>query len=104
MNPFQRRIVFFFLLALLASVVASCGAIGDRLTANVDVTVVSDWNASSVVKPTCVIKQGAEVEIVDFPEKNRPSGGETMYMLSAVDGSCTGTVYNLIGFTPVAKK
>lgn len=105
MNPKTRTFLMLLLLIFVASIATSgCANKGDHFMANQDVKAISDWDSPTIVKPTCDIEAGAEVEVVGFVTLGRASGGETVIQIKAVDNSCLGTVETMIGFTPVKKK
>jgi len=62
---------------------------GDKLVAKENITVVTDYNASTVYKPTCEIKEGESVKVTGFSTLNLGSS-DRQRLIELDSSTCTG--------------
>lgn len=81
-------IVVLFCMAALA---ACTPEPGDHLVAKRDMNVVINWNEPSILKDTCFITEGTEVEVLDVSILLLGSTDqETIIQVRDLEHTCTG--------------
>ncbi len=66
---------------------------GDQLVAKENITVVTDYNAPSLYKPTCDIKKGEAVEVEGFSTLSLGST-EKQEIIELSSPNCTGWAFD----------